>query len=154
MKLSVLKAYEIHESIASFLGAGKSIKGKVGLALAYNFRLIHDAMGEFITKRNEIISKYADPIDDDTKAKLEAEGKTVSPTITNKDMIAKAESEILEYGSLYIDIPIMEISQDDIMNTSDIDSESAAIVIWMCKEYNEASEAVKSETKKVLDSKE
>ena len=143
IKLTVKEAYAIHEAMSIHIQSGKTIKGKVGLAFAYNFRLIHDSMGEYIARRNEIISKYADPIDSDTHENNLKNGVADPIVVSDPEKLRLANNEIREFENLSIELPLIEITNEDIINTPDIDSSDASILIWMSTDYIEASKNIK-----------
>lgn len=139
-KLVLKNAYSYHEAIAHyFANESEAIKGKVGFALRYNFRLLHESLGEYITKRDAIIKKYADPVSEEVHKQCEENGLADPVIITDKDNLNKANEEIKEFEDIEIELPLIIISIDDVMNAEGIDSSNADLLIWMTKEYIESS---------------
>ena len=143
MKLTVKEAYALHESMATHIQSGRTIKGKVGLAFAYNFRILHEALGEYITRRDTIVKKYADPVDEETHKKNEKAGIADPIVISNRENLEKANEEIKEFEDLTIELPLMEITNEDIMNTEGIDSSDMSILIFMSSDYIKAIKDIK-----------
>jgi len=145
MTLSIKEAYSLHEAMAGIITSSNSasIKGKAGLAFSYNFRLLHEAISEYITKRNDIINKYADVISEEEKEKYDKEGIIPPTTITDPDKLREANKEIAEFEDLKIEIPVMIISTDDILKCEDIDTYVMQLLIWMTKEFEEDKNKIK-----------
>ena len=144
MTFTVKEAYALHEAMFNHSNSKKTIKGKVGLAFSYNYRLLHEALSEFISRRDDIIRKYADKIDDKTREMYENENKAIPITITDPNNLAMANKEISEFEDLKIELPIMEISVDDILKNEEMDSSDMDLVIWMTKEFISDKKKIKA----------
>lgn len=140
---TVKEAYAIHEAMANIIYR-KSFKGKIGLVFAYNFRLLHEALSEYITKRDEIITKYADEIDEETKKEYDEKGIIPSPAISNPENLEKANKEIDEFSSVKIELPLMGIKIDDLEKAEDIDSTDMSILLYFCDEMRKDIDKVKN----------
>ena len=99
---------------------------------------MHNYLSEFIKKRDDIIKKYADPIDDEDRKKYEEEGKSIPVVITKKENFDKANEEIKEFEDIELELPLLIISIDEVMNSEGIDSNNADLFIWMTKEYRDS----------------
>lgn len=136
IKLVLKEAYSIHEAIAHYFSSSNDpIKGKVGFALRYNFKILHDALEVYIEKRDGIIKKYADPVSGEVHNECQEKGIPDPVIVSNKENLKKANEEIKEFEDLEIELPIITVTLDDVMNTDGIDSSNAEILIWMTKEY-------------------
>lgn len=139
INITIKEAYAYHEAIANYIKhVDEPVKGKAGFALRYNFRILHNYLSEFIKKRDDIIKKYADPIDDEDRKKYEEEGKSIPVVITKKENFDKANEEIKEFEDIELELPLLIISIDEVMNSEGIDSNNADLFIWMTKEYRDS----------------
>ena len=143
MILTIKEAYAMHEAMSILIQSGKEYKGKLGLAFAYNFRLLHDSLGEYITRRDKIIRKYADKIDENTRKENDKNGIPNPVIISDPDRIDKANAEIKEFEDLKIDVPLMAISVKDLEKDESLTSNDFSVFISMIGEYKEELNNVK-----------
>jgi hypothetical protein len=139
-KATVKDFYNIHENLASFIAEhGDVALGKVGIVLHYNFRVIHDALTEFIAERDRIINAngttneegtiYIDTESEDSKDAVEA--------------INKLENLEIELSIMFIDLEDLYDAADKLPNAN------MSALIWMTNEYQESIEK-KEEAVEVL----
>lgn len=126
MTYSMKDAFAIHEAMntMNISGAGSDLKGRLGLIYAYNFRILHEALGEYLNVRNKIIKKYADDPD------------AAVPSITDEKKLEQANEEISKYADLNIDLPVMEVTMDDLEKASDASTNIMSIMLYFCPEMN------------------
>lgn len=142
MVYSIKEAYAIHEAMSNKIPV-KSFKGKIGLIFAYNFRILHEALSEYITKRDEIINKYADKVSDEDRKEYEKNGITPPVMITNKENLEKANKEIEEFSSVKLELPLMGVKLEDLEKAEDIDSSDISILLYFCDEMNKDIKKIK-----------
>ena len=131
---TVKDAFAIHEAMNTMnvSGAGTDLKGKMGLIYAYNFRILHEALGEYMNVRNKIIAKYADDKDSPV------------PSITDEENLKKANDELENYAGLNIELPLMEVSMEDLENANDVNTNIMSIMLYFCPEMKDKIGEIKN----------
>ena len=84
----------------SNLAACTNATGKVGFAIARNYRRIRDAIQEYIDKKDEIIVKYGE---------MQSNGSYI---ITDADKLKDAEAELNEYSSIKVECDFVKIPDE------------------------------------------
>lgn len=126
MKDTVKNFYIAHESVAAFIQSNSNvIIGRPALAITYNYRILTDALSDYVKMRNEIIAKYGTP-DEEGNVTLVAgtEGHT------------KANEEIEKLESMEIEIFPMLLDMDDLSQISQkVPIAQLVNLMWMTKKY-------------------
>lgn len=125
--------YELDAWLASLTDALES-KGKVGFAVAHNFRVINEALTEYTTKKNEIITKYG-------------EEKDGLITIVDDEKLQAADKELREFATMEVAVDILKVPESA-FEASGMTARQIINLIWMIetpKEDNAVNSGNKSD---------
>lgn len=100
--------------------------GKLGYACARNLRKLRDAGKEFMDKRDELIMKYGEEMED---------GRYTIPA----DKIPALNAEISEYSEIEHEVDIMQVSPD-VFCSGSLDSQAMYKLDWMVEEPESLAE--------------
>lgn len=128
-KSTVNELYTLHTNIANILqSAADTAVGKVSVALNFNYRIMSDALTEFMAERDKVIEKYGTK--DETTGIYSLENDSENMEVALK--------EIKELGEIEVELPVMFITIDDLYKAADVlPSSNIGALIWMTKEYRE-----------------
>ena len=126
IKDTIRNLYINHESTAAFVaGNANVIIGKPGLAITYNYRILTDALAEYVKQRNDIISKYGTK---DEEGNIVLEPGTEGHT--------KAYQELEEIESMELEVFPMLLDLEDLAAISEkVPMAQLVNIIWMTKKY-------------------
>lgn len=96
-------------------------KGRVGFAIAHNYKIIDNAIQDYLQARTDIIKKYGDVQDDG------------SYIITDEEKLTTANAEFAEISSLEIELDITMVDEKDFMNCPELTARDMILLDWMVK---------------------
>lgn len=120
----------------SNLAACTNATGKVGFAIARNYRRIRDAIQEYIDKKDEIIVKYGE---------MQSNGSYI---ITDADKLKDAEAELNEYSSIKVECDFVKIPDEAFENT-DLTAAQMLALEFMMEDTTPVKETSNEPTKPV-----
>lgn len=142
IKSSANDFYVLHENMAVFLADHSSdVMGKASVIMHYNFRIIHDALSEFISERDKIIEKYAS---------VDEEGNPMQGIAAeDTENLEKAMAEIKELGDIEMELPILTLPIEDLYKVAEIvPAANIGALIWMTNEYQDTLKTDKDKDSK------
>lgn len=129
IKAKIADLYPLSEALASFIvDFSDVVMGKASVIFHYNFRVLHDSLNEYLSERDNIITKYG---------KKDENGNAYVP-VDDKENVDKAIEEINEIGDIQIEVPLVTIPMEDLYKVADsVPASRIAPLIWMTTEYQE-----------------
>lgn len=129
IKAKIADLYPLSEALASFIvDYSDVVMGKASVIFHYNFRVLHDSLNEYLSERDNIITKYG---------KKDENGNAYVPA-DDKENVDKAIEEINEIGDIQIEVPLVTIPMEDLYKVADsVPASRIAPLIWMTTEYQE-----------------
>ena len=129
IKAKIADLYPLSEALASFIvDFSDVVMGKASVIFHYNFRVLHDSLNEYLSERDNIITKYG---------KKDENGNAYVPA-DDKENVDKAIEEINEIGDIQIEVPLVTIPMEDLYKVADsVPASRIAPLIWMTTEYQE-----------------
>ena len=129
IKAKIADLYPLSEALASFIvDYSDVVMGKASVIFHYNFRVLHDSLNEYLSERDNIITKYG---------KKDENGNAYVPA-DDKENVDKAIEEINEIGDIQIEVPLVTIPMEDLYKVADsVPASRIATLIWMTTEYQE-----------------
>lgn len=129
IKAKIADLYPLSEALASFIvDYSDVVMGKASVILHYNFRVLHDSLNEYLSERDNIITKYG---------KKDENGNAYVPA-DDEENVGKAIKEINEIGDIQIEVPLVTIPMEDLYKVADsVPASRIAPLIWMTTEYQE-----------------
>ena len=129
IKAKIADLYPLSEALASFIvDFSDVVMGKASVIFHYNFRVLHDSLNEYLSERDNIITKYG---------KKDENGNAYVPA-DDKENVDKAIEEINEIGDIQIEVPLVTIPMEDLYKVADsVPASRIATLIWMTTEYQE-----------------
>ena len=132
VKDTIRNLYIAHESIAAFVNSNANIiMGKPGLAITYNYRILTDALAEYIKQRNDIITKYGKPINDEDGN--ETTNVALEP---GTEGYVNAMKELSDIEDMTLEVFPMLLDMDDLTTISEkVPMAQLVNLMWMTKKY-------------------